>query len=316
MAGRPDRRPDHHASPRPVPPMWTGTSPRSPTRVPGRSWTAGRRGDGPVRPRGRRSETPRGGGEAARRRPRSTRSPSTAPSRIDAEVDLADALDLEDALRAGAKQQADLGSPSPWTYAAPSPSATWPAASSPSGSTPTSPAGRGPGRAHLHDAPDRTETGRPVWQHPVPDQRGADPRVVRQPERQGHRETGGRPGRAHPRRGLRSTRPAQGPERSGRRPLRVPALHQTSQHGATPTTSSRTPTADRPARTTPRRCADATTAPRPTVAWDYSVLDRGTYLWTTPNGTQADPRPPRHPANPDHPAPHPGQERRWPGPLA
>ncbi len=30
--------------------------------------------------------------------------------RIDAEVDLADALDLEDALRAGAKQQADLGS--------------------------------------------------------------------------------------------------------------------------------------------------------------------------------------------------------------
>ena len=30
-------------------------------------------------------------------------------------------------------------------------------------------------------------------------------------------------------------------------------------------------------------------------AWDYTVLDRGTYLWTTPNGFTVAPRPPRHP---------------------
>ena len=46
-------------------------------------------------------------------------------------------------------------------------------------------------------------------------------------------------------------------------------------------------------------------------AWDYSVLDRGTYLWTTPNGSSssATTAAPAHSrANPDHHAPHPGQQ--------
>ena len=56
--------------------------------------------------------------------------------RIDAEVDLADALDLEDALRAGAKQQADLGSTESLDVRSRLPWATSPDGSSPSGSTP------------------------------------------------------------------------------------------------------------------------------------------------------------------------------------
>ena len=89
--------------------------------------------------------------EAKRRRRRrgatsmssSTRSPSTAPSTIDAEVDLADALDLEDALRAGAEAAGGPRvAPSLWTSAAPSPWVTWPGVSSPSGSKTPSPAER------------------------------------------------------------------------------------------------------------------------------------------------------------------------------
>ncbi len=57
-------------------------------------------------------------------------------ARIDAELDLADALDLDDALRAGAAQLATLGSEDSWMCGARSPPATWPGANSPSASTP------------------------------------------------------------------------------------------------------------------------------------------------------------------------------------
>ena len=67
--------------------------------------------------------------------------------------------------------------------------------------------------------------------------------------------------------------------------LRLPALHPDEQPGATPTTSSPTPTADRRSSdNTAPLCPHDTTAPRTHSAWDYTVLDRGTYLWTTPNG--------------------------------
>jgi hypothetical protein len=49
---------------------------------------------------------------------------------VEAEVDLADALDLDTALSAGAARLADLGSPPRWTCAAPKRSARWPATSS------------------------------------------------------------------------------------------------------------------------------------------------------------------------------------------
>ncbi len=125
--------------------------------------------------------------------------------------------------------------------------------------------------------------GRPVCQHPVPDQRGPDQGVVRQPGREDHGQAGGRSQRARPCGGLRSTGPAQGPERSGRRSLRVPALRQTSARCDTdhvvPHDSGGPTSSDNTAPLCRRHHRAKTHS-----AWDYSVLDRGTYLWTSPNG--------------------------------
>ncbi len=106
-AGSPSRP---SACPRRVPRMWTGTSPRWRTRVPGRSWTASVE-EAMVRFDPAAAEAKRR--EAAEKRHVDVQLDQVSfdgTVRIDAEVDLADALDLEDALRAGAKQQADLGS--------------------------------------------------------------------------------------------------------------------------------------------------------------------------------------------------------------
>ena len=51
---------------------------------------------------------------------------------------------------------------------------------------------------------------RPGREHQGSGARRADPAVVRQPRRRGHREAGARPERAHRRRGLRDPRPARG----------------------------------------------------------------------------------------------------------
>ena len=92
-----------------VPRMWTGTSPRSRTRAPGRSWTAWskRRWSG---------STPRPRRPSAVQRPESRHFDIEIDQvsydgtvHIDGEVDLADALDLEDAIRQGAQQLAALG---------------------------------------------------------------------------------------------------------------------------------------------------------------------------------------------------------------
>ena len=58
---------------------------------------------------------------------------------VDGELDLADALDLEDAIRAGADSKQPWARLSPWTCAARSLPVSWPAASSPSTSTPPQP---------------------------------------------------------------------------------------------------------------------------------------------------------------------------------
>ena len=47
--------------------------------------------------------------------------------------------------------------------------------------------------------------------------------------------------------------------------------------------------------------------------WDYTVIDRGTYLWTTPQRTQADPRPPRHAGRTLTTTPHTPARNCWPG---
>ena len=71
--------------------------------------------------------------------------------------------------------------------------------------------------------------------------RRPDPHLVRQPRHRGHREAGDRPQRAHPRRGLRSPRPAPGTSHPARPHLRVPLVHPISPEDWMPTTSSPTP---------------------------------------------------------------------------
>ena len=165
--------------------------------------------------------------------------------------------------------------------AAPKPWATSPAASSPSGSKHRPRPGSGPGRPHLRGRPDRHRDRRPVWQHQIPDQRGADPRMVRQPQRQRDRQAGHRPGRAHSRRGLRSPRPAQDANA-------LVDLHCVFPHCTKPAMSCDTDhVVSYPGGQTSSKHRTPVPTPSPRqnpLAWDYTVLDRGTYLWTTPNG--------------------------------
>ncbi len=223
---------------------------------------------------------------------------------IDAEVDLADALDLEDALRAG-RQAAGRPrvAPSPWTSAAPSPSATWPAASSPSGSKTPSPAGSGPGRPHLRATAPVGRCGNtrsPISVEQIREWCGnADAKVTVKPvvdlAEHIHVEAYEAPDRLKDQNALVD--------------MHCVFPHCTKPASvATPTTSSPTPTAapTSSANTAPlcRRHHRAKTH----SAWDYSVLDRGTYLWTTPNGLKLirDHRGTSHSrANPDHPRPTP-----------
>ena len=140
-----------------------------------------RSSDGAVRPRGRRSQTAGGGGEATRRCPcrrcllrrhrpdrrrgrprRCPRSRRRPPAGAKQQADLGhkESLDVRRAKALGdlARRQLAFGF---------------------EGAEP----GRasGPGRPHLRGRADRHRDRRPVWQHPVPDQRGADPGMVRNP---------------------------------------------------------------------------------------------------------------------------------------
>ena len=98
---------------------------------------------------------------------------------VEAEVDLADALDLDTALSAGAAGWPTSARPPRWTCAAPKPSARWPATSSPSDldttdrhrdrRPPTRPAGgaaRAPLRARDHRARREAAPG-PGGEHPL-----------------------------------------------------------------------------------------------------------------------------------------------------
>ncbi len=86
--------------------------------------------------------------------------------------------------------------------------------------------------------------------------RRPDPHLVRQPRHRGHREAGDRPQRTHPRRGLRSPRPAP---RTSHACATTPACSPGApdQPGRPmPTTSSPTPRAAPPRATTSHHCAD------------------------------------------------------------
>ncbi len=202
--------------------------------------------------------------------------------RIDAEVDLADALDLEDALRLGAKQQADLGSTESLDVRRAKALGDLARRQLAFGFE-----GAEPGRAvdlvvHIsEDALTGTETVGRCGNTRSP----ISVEQIREwcAGRERDRETGRRPGRPHPRRGLRGTRTGSRTRTPGRRALRVPALHQTRARDATPTTSSRTRKA-RPSSTNTAPLCRRHHRAKTHSPWDYSVIDRGTYLWTTPNG--------------------------------
>ncbi len=278
-AGSPTRPP---ASQQPVRRRWTGTSRRSRTRARGRSWTA------PWKKQwsGSTPQPPKPSGVRQRRSGMSTSTLDDVSFdgtiRIDAEVDLADALDLEDALRAGAKQQADLGSTESLDVRRAKALGDLARRQLAFGFEDAE-----PGRAVdlvVHISEDARPAPRPSAGAATPGPRSAWSRSASgaATANPGHREAGGRPGRPHPRRGLRSPRPTQGPERPGRRALRVPALHQTSAD-ATPTTSFPTPRRPTSSTNTAPLCRRHHRA-KTHSAWDYSVPGPRHLPLDVPNG--------------------------------
>ena len=221
---------------------------------------------------------------------------SAGTVRIDGDLDLADALDLEAAIAADAHQQLLLGStdsldvrraiaagnlartqhtldlstthPAPAANAA---SARWCCTST--SSTP----------------PCSAPVGSPGSRRPGPGHRRAGPRVVRQPRDPGHRPAGARPRRPPPCRVLRSLGPAQAPDPAPRPHLRVPVLLPPRR-----ALRLRPPRPARPAETTPARPAPATSPPccrrhhraKTTGGWTYLTIEPGTYLWRSPLGYQ------------------------------
>ena len=252
----------------------------------GATGPAGRRSAGPVRPRNREAKRR----EAAERRHVDVDLDQVSfdgTVRIEGEVDLADALDLEDALRLGAKQQADLGSTESLDVRRSIALGDLARRQLAFGFD-TEP--NGPGRGvdlHVHISEDAiygTEsvgrcgnTRSPVSVDQI---RG----MVRQPQRRDHHQTGGRPGRAHPPRCLRSIRPAQGTKHPGRRPLRVPATAPDPPNAATADHVVANANGGTTCSCNTAPLADAITGRRPTPPGPTSSLERGTYLWTTPNG--------------------------------
>ncbi len=243
-----------------------------------------RGGDGAVRPRGRARP------DAARRpsvvtsTSMSTRSPTTAPSTSMASWIWPTRWILRTRSAPVRDSSQPVGTPSRWMCAARSLPVSWPADSSPSDfDTTDSQDGAGSVGGALR--PPRPGTRGPVREHQVPDQRGTDPGLV-QRRHAGDREAGDRPGRTDPCRGLRSTRTGSTTRTPWSTCTACSRTAPDQRKGATPTTSS--PHADGGST-----CSE-NTAPlcrrhhraKTHSSWTYTVLDRGTYRWTTPNGIQ------------------------------
>ena len=182
----------------------------TPTSPPLRTGARSRRSSAP-------SRTPCAGSTRPRPRSGAARPPTPGTStstldqvsfdgtvHVDADLDLADALDLNDAVTAGA---APAGRPgvrrSPSTCAAPWPPAPWPAATSPSTSTtdradrPTSDRPAGAAQAGADDLrpPRRRMPGRRGREHPVRDLGRAGQGLVRRHRHPRHHPAGDRPQR-------------------------------------------------------------------------------------------------------------------------
>ncbi len=156
--------------------------------------------------------------------------------RVDGDVDLADALDLEAAVAADAHQQLLLGSTDSLDVRRAK--AVGNLARNQHTLDLAEKTGQpGPRRRrevvlHVHLSEGRAHgcrRHRTAAGDPRPGHRRTGPRVVRQPGRPDHRAARDRPSRAPPRRLLRSLRPAQAPDPAPRPDLRVPLLLQTGR---------------------------------------------------------------------------------------
>ena len=173
------------------------------------------------------------------------------------------------------------------------------ATSSPSTSTPqpprtSTPAGRqrqaasgGAARAPLRHSDHREQRlgvkragGEPARdRHRRPDPHGAPTRTPR------GRQAGDRPQRAHPRRGLRSPRPAPRASHPARPHLRVPVVHRISRKmdadHVIPYAEGGTTSSDNIAPLCRRHHRLKTHS-----AWTYTMLEPGSFLWSSPHGYQ------------------------------
>ena len=206
------------------------------------------------------------------------------------------------------------GRPSPSTYAAPRPPARSPATSSPSTSpnatrTRRTQGGRASERTDETTTPQQAEPSRGRWcstctsprpRSPAPAPASSWPGwrtsarwspptrsgLVRQPRRAGGGQAGDRPQRAHPRRGLRGPRPAA---RADRRCATTPACSpgapdQPARRDADhviPYAEGGTTCSDNIAP-----LVDVTIGSRPIRAWTYTMLEPGSFLWSSPHGYQ------------------------------
>ena len=151
--------------------------------------------------------------------------------------------------------------------------------------------------------------------------------LVRQPRHPGGRETGHRPQRPPPRRGLRDPRPAPRTNHAAHRVLRVPLVHPTRPDRRLRPRHPLRPGRQPPARATSPRCADATidskpTPPGPTRSWNpgrscgpaptatSSSATTKAPSTSPPNGPRpAETAPPASPTHPtsSHTAPDPAE---------
>ena len=199
-------------------------------------------------------------------------------------ADLPDAIDFEAAVRAGAAQLAEAGSTDPLDVRRAKAIGLLARGQ-------LDPA-RGPGRPATDDlaAPARLRgpdlTAGPGRGDPVLRAHRPARRVVHQPGHPARRHTRHRPGRAHPRGGLRGPRPARHPDPAPRPDLRVPAVHPPG-----PPLRLRPPACPTDQGGTTCSCNIAPLCRghhrlKTHSGWTYTTLDPGTYLWSSPHGYQ------------------------------
>ncbi|MFC5176422.1 DUF222 domain-containing protein [Nocardioides taihuensis] len=177
------------------------------------------------------------------------------------ELDLPDALTLDEALAHGAAGLATLGSTESLDARRGTSVARGRGASPPGDGSARGPR---PG-SHTTDLGTPRRAAGPGRHHPHPRHRRDHPHLVRHRRPPGH-QARHRPQPADPRRRLGGPRPHPRTRRPARPHLHLPLVHptrRTLRHRPRP--AVRTP-ADRRRPTTPRPCADDTTAPRPTPA--------------------------------------------------